>query len=101
MKAHSTPTRPVDQIRIGPGHEREPGDLRALAADIDAVGLIPPVCIRPDGELIAGWRRLRAWRLSSRRDEPIPVHVVDLAAIARGKFSENTQRKDLTPSETV
>jgi ParB-like chromosome segregation protein Spo0J len=95
------PTRRLSQIKIGDRHRKDFGDLHALAGSIDREGLLQPVAITPADELIAGERRIRAWPLSKFRDDPIPVHVVDIEEIVRGEWSENSQRKDFTPSEMV
>jgi N6-adenosine-specific RNA methylase IME4 len=94
-------TRALTQIRIGDRHRKDFGDIDALARSIDKEGLLQPVAITPADELIAGARRMRAWPLSKFRDDPIPVHVVDIDEIVRGEWSENSQRKDFTPSEIV
>jgi N6-adenosine-specific RNA methylase IME4 len=92
-------TVPIAAIRRGERHRRKIGDLRALAASMEEIGLLQPVVVRPDGTLIAGERRLRAAELLGWAD--IPVHAVDLDAVVRGEFAENTCRKDFTPSELV
>jgi ParB family chromosome partitioning protein len=50
----------IDDIKVGPRHRRDPGDLHALAASIAAIGLLHPVSIDGDGNLLAGARRLEA-----------------------------------------
>ena len=50
----------ISDIRVGPRHRRDHGDLAGLAASIAEVGLLHPVVVRDDGTLIAGERRLRA-----------------------------------------
>jgi N6-adenosine-specific RNA methylase IME4/ParB-like chromosome segregation protein Spo0J len=92
-------TLPLDAIRVGPRHRKDMGDIAALAAEIAEVGLIHPVVVRPDGTLIAGERRLRAVRHLGRTE--VPVTILDLDAVVRGEFSENTCRKDFTLSEAV
>lgn len=91
----------VSKIVVGKRHRKALGDIAALAADIDDLGLLQPIVITPKHELIAGYRRIEAWKRSRFRGRPIPCHVVDLEAIVRGEASENTQRKDFTPSEMV
>jgi N6-adenosine-specific RNA methylase IME4/ParB-like chromosome segregation protein Spo0J len=116
------PALDVARIRIGSRVRKDMGDLAGLARSIDGNGLLHPIVVRrlppktggaagwdavspwvgePDHELIAGERRLEAWQMSRWRDEPIPVHVVDLASIMRGEFAENHERKNFTPSELV
>src|SRR5215831_10082155 len=90
---------PLAKIRIGKRHRREMGDIAALAASIEELGLLQPIVIRPDGMLIAGERRLQAAKLLGWAH--IPITVVDIDAIVRGEFAENAHRKDFTLSEAV
>jgi N6-adenosine-specific RNA methylase IME4 len=94
-----TTARRIDTIRIGNRHRRDLGDVESLARSIDDIGLLHAVVITPDGELIAGARRLEACRRLGRTE--IDVHFVDLDEIVRGEFAENTERKPLTMSEAV
>jgi ParB-like chromosome segregation protein Spo0J len=89
--------RPIAAIKVGERHRRDLGDLEALARDIAEIGLLHPIPIKPDGNLIAGLRRLEAARLLGWSE--VPVSVVDLEDIARGELAENAQRKDFLPSE--
>lgn len=88
---------PIDAIRADPRHRK--GDLDGLAASMAELGLLQPVVVRPDGTLIAGERRRRDAGLLGW--EMIPVTVVDLDAVVRGEFAENTHRKDFSLSEAV
>jgi N6-adenosine-specific RNA methylase IME4 len=92
-------SRPIDEITVGPRFRRELGDVAGLAVSIEQLGLLQPIVIKPDGTLIAGERRLRAVELLGWTE--IPVNVVDLDAVVRGEFAENTVRKDFTLSEAV
>jgi N6-adenosine-specific RNA methylase IME4 len=93
--------RPLAQIKVGNRHRKDFGDIDGLARSIEREGLLQPVAVTPADVLIAGERRMRAWAKSKFRDDPIPVHVVDLDEIVRGEWSENSERKDFTPSEVV
>jgi N6-adenosine-specific RNA methylase IME4 len=88
---------PVDKISIGPRHRKAYGDIDALARNIVEVGLLHPIVVKPDGTLIAGARRLTAYK--KLRRNVIPVTVVDLEKIVLGEYAENTFRLQLTPSE--
>jgi hypothetical protein len=90
---------PLGHISAGKRHRKDYGDIADLAQSIEAVGLLHPVVIRPDGRLIAGARRLRAFRCLKR--ETIPAIVVDLEKVVLGEYAENTFRKAYTPSESV
>lgn len=93
----------LDDVRAGDRIRHDLGDVEALAASIKARGLLQPIAVGPDMELIAGARRIAAFRLLGR--ERIPCHVVsgldDAAAMLRAERDENTERKDFTPSEKV
>ena len=57
-----------------------------------------PIAVTPDGRLIAGERRLLAFKHLGKAE--IPVHVVDLEQIVRGEFAENSIARSLRrPSE--
>jgi hypothetical protein len=88
---------PIARIRVGRRFRKDLGDLRALAASIEDVGLLHPVVVTPQGRLIAGRRRLEAVRLLGR--STVAVHVVDLANVIEGELAENVHRKDFLPSE--
>ena len=90
--------RHPDSITIGQRHGRQVGALKELAESIDQVGLLHPIVVTSECELVAGERRLRAWQLA-KPGEPIPVHVVDLPSIAKGELAENLMRAPLLPSE--
>ena len=85
----SQPTRAIEEIKRGVRHRKDYGDLDALARSIDEKGLLQPIAITPQGVLIAGERRILAWRKTKFRDRPIPVHIVNLDEIVRGEWAAN------------
>jgi hypothetical protein len=91
---------PIDDIYIGENrYRKELGDLQELAASIKEFGLLQPIGITKERELVFGERRLRACRVLGI--EKIPSRTVDIASIARGEHDENELRKNFTPSERV
>jgi ParB-like chromosome segregation protein Spo0J len=92
-------TMPITDIKVGKRHRRDMGDIKAFATNVREIGILQPVVVTPPGKLIAGERRLLAAKEAGLCD--VPVHVVDIDAIARGELAENTYRKDFTPSEMV
>ena len=56
------PTKPIAEIRISERIRRDMGDIAALARSIEEVGLLHPITVTPDGELLLGQRRLLACR---------------------------------------
>jgi N6-adenosine-specific RNA methylase IME4/ParB-like chromosome segregation protein Spo0J len=77
------------------------GDIAALAQSIRTIGLLHPVVVTCQGQLIAGARRLAACQQLGW--EGIPVRVIDLADILllRAEHDENVCRENFTPSEAV
>jgi N6-adenosine-specific RNA methylase IME4 len=94
-------TMPPSAIRVVGRHRRQLGDLGPLVRSIEEVGLLHPVVVTPDGRLVAGQRRLEAWKRTRYGAEPIPVRVLDLADVVRAEYDENARRLDFTPSELV
>jgi N6-adenosine-specific RNA methylase IME4 len=92
-------SRPISSIHVGKRHRRDLGDVDALAASIDEVGLLHPPVVTPDGTLVVGERRLAACKALGWT--VVPVREIDIDAIVRGELAENTHRKDFTPSEIV
>jgi hypothetical protein len=76
------------------------GDLAGLADSIAKEGLLQPVGIAEDGQLVFGERRLRAVMDVLKRDT-IAARIVNVTSILAGEYDENVVRKDFTPSERV
>jgi ParB family chromosome partitioning protein len=97
---------PVELIKPNPDQPRsnfDPEALAALAASIEASGIVQPLLLRPlpDGsyELIAGERRWRAAQQAGL--EKVPAVVRDQAQAERlqAALIENMVREDLNPVE--
>jgi ParB family transcriptional regulator, chromosome partitioning protein len=97
---------PVTLIKPNPNQPRthfDPDALSALAASIDATGIVQPLLVRPlpDGsyELVAGERRWRAAQQAGL--EKVPAVVRDQAEPERlqAALIENMVREDLNPVE--
>ncbi len=91
---------PVDQICVRDRYRKSFGDVERLARSIDEVGLLQPIVITRDHQLVAGERRLRAVR-DVLKHELIEAKIVDLTWIIDGEYAENAFRKDFTISERV
>lgn len=89
----------IAEIKIGKRHRRDVGDLLSLEESINEIGLLHPIAVTPDGELVAGERRIEAFKLLGR--ETIPATVMDLEKVVLGEYAENTFRKSFTPSEAA
>ena len=92
----------IAEIVIGKRHRTDMGDIEELARSIEKVGLLHPVVITPDRHLIAGVRRIEAFKSLGRDDIPARL-VKDLPMAIRvlAESDENTCRKGFTPSEAV
>jgi len=92
-----------DSINLGERFRKDLGDIDDLVQSIRDHGLLQPLVIDPDNNLIAGQRRLAACRKLSMRD--VPVFVVsglqEAALRIAAERDENTCRKDMNPSELV
>ncbi len=83
-------------LKIGPRSRQDHGEIGSLARSIADIGLLHPIVVTPDGSVIAGARRLMAFKTLGR--ETIPVTVVDLERVVLGEYAENTFRKQFTSS---
>lgn len=95
--------RTIREITVDGRHRKDAGDIDALAASIADIGLLHPVVIRDDGQLVAGYRRLLAVEQLGWTNVPVTVvkSLGDAAALLRAERDENTCRKDFSPSEAV
>ena len=69
-------TRPIDEIIVGERVRRDMGDIEALAASIDEIGLLNPIVVTPDGRLLCGERRLLAAKLLGWKEIPVTIRGV-------------------------
>lgn len=78
--------------------------LGELASNMEANGLIHPICVRPNNgryELLAGERRVRAASLLQWREIRAEIRDVDDLQARKIVLSENIHRVDLTPVEEI
>lgn len=97
--AKTQQTMRLDEIRVGDRFRKDLGDLEPLKQSILDHGLLHPVVVDESGGLIAGQRRLEAYRLLGRDD--IPVTRLLLKDLRAGERDENLVRLDLLPTEAV
>jgi len=98
----------LDRIVVDPQHREQfdDGDLKSLAKDMEAQGLIQPIVVRWDRRqaayvIIAGERRYRAakllgWKRIECRERPEDISAPEIAQI---QLAENFARRDLNPIE--
>ena len=90
----------VDEITIGKRHRKDMGDLQALADSIDTLGLVDPIGITKDSELVYGQRRLLAIRDILGWDR-LQAVTIDIRSIVEGEHAETELHKHFTTSERV
>ena len=89
----------IEDIKIGNRFRKDLGDIKTLASSIQEIGLLQPVVINQNNELIAGQRRLGACKSLGWTE--IPAAVVNLDDIVKREYHENAVRKDFTTSERI
>jgi N6-adenosine-specific RNA methylase IME4 len=91
----------ISDIKIGKRHRTDLGDIPALAASIEAVGLLHPVVLLPDNKLVVGARRVAAFKHMGRDTIPAIVakNLSELSGRLRAEADENTCRKAFNPEE--
>ncbi len=89
----------IDSVIITNRTRKDFGDIRSLAESISAVGLLQPIVINENNELIDGQRRIKSFIQLGITE--IPFYRVSLAQIILGEFHANSNRKDFTSSERV
>jgi ParB family chromosome partitioning protein len=90
----------LDQITIKKRVRMQLGDLQSLMDSLDARGLMNPVTVNSDYELIAGHRRLEsARRLGWEMIEVQVVEAPDELGMLELELEENLHRLDFTDLE--
>ena len=89
----------ISQIKINNRFRKDLGELETLKNSIKEIGLLQPIVIDENNNLIAGFRRLKAFE-ELGKDE-IPVNIVNIENVLKGEYDENAVRKGFTPSESV
>lgn len=90
----------ISDITVNERRRQDLGDIASLARNIDQHGLLHPIIIAADSELIAGERRLRACQHLGQTTIDVR-RWPDLSIEERREIelAENLDRKDLTPAE--
>jgi ParB family chromosome partitioning protein len=91
--------RKISDVKLNSEYLRLETDVDSLKKSLESVGLIHPVTINGDDELLAGARRFQA--VSELGWEEIPVHVVDRDVLVQELISidENLVRSSLSNLE--
>ncbi|GGK41799.1 putative chromosome 2-partitioning protein ParB [Deinococcus malanensis] len=98
---------PVASLRPGTQQPRRAFDdpaLQALAASIQAEGILQPLLVRPvrgGHEIVAGERRWRAAQLAGLAEVPVFIRELDDRQALAAGLVENLQRQDLNVIDEV
>ena len=92
----------IKSIKVGERFRKRFDDIDALAESIKRYGLIAPIVIDEDNNLIAGERRFKAHQLLKRRKIEV-IYMKDLDELGKKEIEleENIQRKAFTWIEEV
>jgi ParB family chromosome partitioning protein len=63
----------IRSIKVGKRHRRDLGDIDALAASIEDLGLLHPITVDEHGRLLAGARRLAACKRLGLKEVEVKV----------------------------
>ena len=90
----------IDDIVIKQRIRQDLGDLNLLMESMRQFGLLNPIAITTNKELVAGHRRLEAGkRLGWVSIDTVVVETLDEVERLRIEIDENVQRKALSPDE--
>lgn len=90
----------VRDVRVRDRIRSYPGDLTTLRESMQRVGLLNPIVIDPNYNLVAGYRRLTVARTLGW--ETIDARIVptyDRRALLTMEMEENTTRRDFSPEQ--
>ncbi|HEX2472357.1 MAG TPA: ParB N-terminal domain-containing protein, partial [Nitrososphaera sp.] len=82
----------ISDIKIGNRLRKKLGDISSLAASIANIGLLHPPVLDEDNNLIAGFRRIKAYEYLGRTE--IPYRRVNIKNAIQGEYDENVERAD-------
>ncbi len=89
----------IKLIKIKNRFRKDVGDLTELKRSIKEIGLLQPIVIDENNNLIAGFRRVTAFKELGIKD--IKVNKIKILNAIKGEYDENVIRKNFTPSEAV
>ncbi len=86
-------------IIIKDRYRKDLGSLDELMESVKSFGLLQPIGITKDKELVFGYRRLLAWMMLGH--DEIEARIVNAPSPLEGEYVENEFRKNFTISERV
>ena len=93
----------IDQIKVGKRTRKYLGDIDALAKSIDEVGLLHPIVLDKEYKLIAGRRRIEAFKKLGRDkiDGRIVSNLTEAYDLLKAERDENVCRMDFVRTEAL
>ena len=90
------PNVPIIEIKVSFRTRFDVGNIAELAEDIQRHGLLHPLVVTPENELVAGYRRLKAVELLGWKEVSVTI-VTPAQSLAQFdmQLSENMKRKEL------
>jgi N6-adenosine-specific RNA methylase IME4 len=82
----------ISDINIRERLRKKPTNIESLAASIENIGLLHPIVIDENNNLIAGYRRIKAHEHLGRTE--IPYRRVNIENALQGEYDENVERAD-------
>jgi ParB-like nuclease domain len=89
----------IKDIEIGDHFRRDLGDVNDIATSIKNNGLIHPIAVTKNYYLIAGRRRIEAFKKLGL--EQIPVTVIDIELKENGELNDNSIRNNFNAEEII
>ena len=91
----------VNDIKILDRIRTDEGDIDVLAQSIEQIGLIQPIVISEEYELLSGFRRLQACKKLGWKTIEVKTITIGADDVRRidWEYHENIGRKDLTEEE--
>lgn len=92
---------PLMSIKVGDRIRSALGDITDIKSSIERVGLLHPICIDTDLNLILGQRRLEVCRQLGWEEVACTVLPLDSCESKLAELQENTERENLTWQDEV
>ena len=92
---------PLVSIKVGDRFRSALGDLTGLKSSIERVGLLNPICVDTDLNLITGRRRLEACHQLGWEEVECTILPLDSFESKLAELQENTERENLTWQDEV
>jgi N6-adenosine-specific RNA methylase IME4 len=88
------PVIKISEIKVNSDNRlrKKHTNIESLAASIESIGLLHPVVIDENNNLIAGYRRIKAYEYLGRTE--IPYRSVNIENALQGEYDENVERAD-------